>query len=296
MPKKNCQRTQRRGSVVDKEGMNPKPTSIDPDLLEGEQAFRGLRPQLEALVPPFKPRVVHIPHCVSVLLGAQPTIERMLPLMERYTPLANAGRISCMRDYGLAMAFVYHRSLPRHPVDPPEYRALVEDAYSLRRRLLSSAAHLAELGLLDEHRIAEIRAGRGHVGVGDALLALATLFEEHWPTLKDSTPIARHELHLASAHGAKLLAVATERRDRNRKGAKPDDFSRRMVHLACEVYEEARRVAAYISWYEPDLRPLPSLVRRLSRARLVAIEAGATGLSEAAEGESELRSHLAAAE
>lgn len=278
------------------ESVQSPPNHIDPDLLEGEQAFRRLRPQLEALVPPFKRRVVHIPHCVSVLLGSQPSIARMLPLMERYTPLADARRISCMRDYGLAMAFVYHRSLPRHPVDPPEYRTLIEDAYSLRRRLFSSAAHLAELGLLDERRIAEIRAGRGHVGVGDGLLALATLFEEHWPTLKDSTPIERHELHRATTQGAKLLAVATERRDRNRKGANQDDLSRRMVHLTCEVYEEARRVAAYISWYEPKLRPLPSLVRRLSRGRIITNNESHASASEAPEEEGELRPHLAAAE
>lgn len=287
---------QRQRAVAEKKSMLNHPTPLDPDLLEGEQAFRRLRPELEALLPPFKTRVVHIPHCVSVLLGAQPTIEQMLPLMERYTPLANARRISCMRDYGLAMAFVYHRSLPRHPVEPPEYRALIEDAYSLRRRLLSSAAHLSDLGLLDAARVAEIRAGRGHVGVGDGLLALATHFEEHWPRLKDSTPIERHELHRATAQGAKLLAAATERRDRNRRDAKRDDLPRRMVHMTWDAYEEARRVAAYISWYEPELRPLPSLVRRISRGRAVVSDEGVAGISKVPEQESEIRPHLAAAE
>ena len=276
--------------------MNPKTTPLDPDLLEGEQALRRLRPELEALFPPFKPRIIYIPHCVSVLLGAQPAIERMLPLMGRYTPLANASRIARMRDYGLATAFVYHRSLPRHPVEPPEYRALIEDAYSLRRRLLSSAAHLADLGLLDERRIAEIRTGRGHVGVGDALLALATLLEEHWPKLKDSTAIERHELHRATERGAKLLAVATERRARNRRVVSRDDLLRRMVHATCEAYEEARRVAAYIGWYEPELHPLPSLIRRLRHERLVQSDEATVEVSDVSDDGDELRPLLAAAE
>lgn len=279
--------------------MFPKPTAtpLDHDLLEGELALRRLRPELEALVPPFKPRIVHIPHCVSVLLGAQPTIDRMLPLMPRYTPLASASRIARLRDYGLATAFVHHRSLPRHPVDPPEYRALIEDAHSIRRRLLAAAVHLADLGLLDERRVAEIRAGRGHVGAGDGLLALANLFEEHWSALKDSTPIERHELHRAAEQGARLLAVATERRERRRGRYKRDDMPRRAVHLMCEVYEEARRVAAYIGWYEPELRPLPSLVRRIARDRNVAAEDAMTELDARSDDDRAAPgSHLAAAE
>lgn len=275
---------------------SPTTSPLDHDLLEGEQALRRLRPELEALVPPFKPRVIHIPHCVSVLLGAQPTIDQLLPLMSRYTPLANASRIARLRDYGLATAFVYHRSLPRYPVDPPEYRALIEDAHALRRRLLSSATHLADLGLLDERRVVEIRAGRGHIGAGDGLLALANLFEEHWPKLKDNTPIERRELHRATEQGARLLAVATERRERNRGRFKRDDVARRAAHLMCEVYEEARRVTAYIGWYEPSLHPLPSLVRRIARGRPIATEGVIFGLHERLYDDSEPGPHLAAAE
>lgn len=251
--------------------MNPPtiPTPLDHELLEGEQALRRLRPELEALVPPFKPRAIHVPHGVSVLLGAQPTIERMLPLMERYTPLANASRISRMRDIALAVAFVHHRSLPRPLAYPPELRALVADAYSARRRLGKAAKHLAELGLLDARRVEEIRVERGHVGTGDALLALATLFEEHWWKIEHSTPIGRPELRRAAEHGAKLLAVATERRERAHRYTKGGDLPRRTIHMMCEAYEEARRVSAYIAWYEPELRPLPSMFRRLARERAV---------------------------
>lgn len=274
----------------------PTTTPLDHDLLEGEQALRRLRPELEALVPPFKPRAIHVPHCVSVLLGAQPTIDQLLPLIPRYTPLANASRIAQLRDYGLATAFVYHRSLPRYPVEPPEYRALIEDAYALRRRLLSSATHLADLGLLDERRVVEIRAGRGHVGAGDSLLALANFFEEHWLKLKDNTPIERWELHRAAEQGARLLAVATERRERNRGRFKRDDMPRRAVHLMCEAYEEARRVAAYIGWYEPNLDPLPSLVRRIASSRPPVIEGVPGELDARPRAEGQLEPHLAAAE
>jgi hypothetical protein len=276
---------------------NPTTTPLDHDLLEGEQALRRLRPELEALVAPFKPRSLYIPHGVAVVLGAQPTIDQLLLLMPRYTPLANAGRMARLRDYGLATAFVYHRSLPRHPVDPPGYHALIEQAHSLRRRLLSSATHLAELGLLDERRVAEIRAGRGHVAVGDGLLALANLFEAHWPQLEDSTPIERGELHRAAEQGARLLAVTTERRERKRRRRERDDMTRRAVHLMSEVYEEARRVAAYIGWYEPDVHPLPSLVRRIARARTVASEDGTLDVTERSlDAEGEPGPHLVAAE
>lgn len=245
------------------------PTPLEHELLEGEQALRRLRSELEALVPPFRPRAIHVPHGVSVLLGAQPTIDQMLPLMERYTPLANASRISRMRDIALAVAFVHHRSLPRPLAYPPELRALVADAYSARRRLGKAAKHLAELGLLDARRVEEIRVERGHVGTGDALLALATLFEEHWWKIEHSTPIGRTELRRAAEHGAKLLAVATERRERAHRSTKRGDLPRRTLHMMCEVYEEARRVSAYIAWYEPELRPLPSMFRRLARERVV---------------------------
>lgn len=276
--------------------MNPRATSVVSELLEGEQALQRLRPDLEALTPPFKRRVVSIPHGVAVLLGAQPTIERMLPLMARYTPVANADRIARMRDIGLAAAFVHHRSLPRYPVAPPEYRALIDDAYSLRRRLLSSAAHLADLGLLDERRIVEIRAGRGHIGVGDGLLALATLFEVHWARLQNNTPIERHELHRAIDQGAKLLAVATERRARRRKRPAPDDLFQRTVQLMCEAYEEARRVSAYISWYEPELQPLPALMRWVSRSRAATSDGASVEPSDEAGDAGELRPSLVAAE
>jgi hypothetical protein len=251
--------------------MNPTsiPTPLDHELLEGDQALCRLRPELEALVPPFRPRAIHVPHGVSVLLGAQPTIDQMLPLMARYTPLANASRISRMRDIALATAFVHHRSLPRPLAYPPELRALVADAYSARRRLGKAAKHLAELGLLDARRVEEIRVERGHVGTGDALLALATLFEEHWWKIEHSTPIGRAELRRAAEHGAELLAVATERRERAHRYAKRSDLPRRTVHMMCEAYEEARRVSTYIAWYEPELRPLPSMFRRLARERVV---------------------------
>jgi hypothetical protein len=266
---------------------------LDHELLEGEQALRRLRPELEALVPPFKPRSLHIPHSVSVVLGAQVTIERLLPLMPRYTPRANAGSIARLRDHGLATAFVYHRSLPRCSV---EYEALIEAAQVLRRRLLSSAIHLADLGLLDMRRVVEIRAGRGHVGVGDALLALANLFEEHWSRLRDNTPIERSELHRATEQGAKLLAATAERRARRHRRASSDDMTRRALHLMCEVYEEARRVAAYIGWYEPGLHPLPSLVRRTPRSQTIVSEDALVDTTAHPEGEVESGPHLAAAE
>lgn len=239
------------------------------DLLEGEHALRRLRPELEALVPPLKPRAIHIPYGVSVLLGVQPTMERVLPLMERYTPLANASRMGNLRDYALATAFVHHRYRPRPPTDGPDYPALVREAQALRRRLAAAAGHLADLGLLDTQEVEQIQRGRGHIGTGDGLLALATIFQKHWSMVRDNTPIERQELHQAAELGARLLAVVTERREQRRRSSshRADGLHRRAVHMMCDVYEEARRVVAYIGWYEPELRPLPSLYRRLAKGR-----------------------------
>jgi hypothetical protein len=206
-----------------------------------------------------------------LLLGAQPTIEQMLPLMARYTPLANASRIANLRAYALATAFVHHRSQPQPVVHGPDYPGLITDAYALRRRLGLAAVHLAALGLLDARRVAEIQGRRGHVGTGDGLLALATLFEERWAQVKDSTPIERHELRHAADLGARLLAVAPARRARRGRTdtPQPNGLRRRAIHMMCNAYDEARRVAEYIAWYEPELHPLPSLFQRVSRDRIV---------------------------
>ncbi len=242
----------------------------DPDLLEGEQALRRLRPELEALEAPLHSRAIHVPYAVSVLLGVQPTIERSLPLMRRYTPLANISRIANLRDYALATAFVHHRSRRTAPTDGPNYTRLITDARALYRRLGAASAHLADLGLLDAGRVAEIRRVRGNIAVGDGLLALATTLQERWPMVDHCTPIQRHELRHAAELGARLLAAVAERRQQRSRIAsfrRSDGLHRRAVSRMCDVYEEARRVVAYIGWYEPDLAPLPSLVRRLAKHR-----------------------------
>jgi hypothetical protein len=283
------------------EGMitSSSPSHLDHELLEGEQALRRLRPELEALVARFKPRGLNVPYAVSVVLGAQPVIVHMLPLMARYTPLASVSRIEHLRGYALATAFVHHRCQPRAPLEDLGYPALVYDAYSLRKRLTSAAVHLSDLGLLDADRVMKIREGRGHIGAGDGLLALATLFEEHWSKVMDSTPIARQELRRAAEIGAKLLASVSERRERRRRRVddhRHDDLRRRAIQMMYEVYEEARAVAAYIGWYEPALHPLPSLFRQLSRARAVTHGELVVEGVEVIENDGKREDHLVAAE
>lgn len=149
---------------------------------------------------------------------------------------------------------------------------ILAKATPLRSRMLNAAMYLwlddAELG----PQVAEIRSGSGHMDQADDLVALATLFDQRFAEVKDSSKVTRGDVGLAAELGMALMksldppgsAEIDRARDlRNRAGT----YLRRQVDLV-------RAAAGYVHRDDPEaLRAYPSLQYRPRRPRR-AIEPG----------------------
>jgi hypothetical protein len=233
-------------------------------------AYQRVAAELDALPADRVGTVaVEVSTAVSTVLGA---VSRLAELRAEIVaklpqhPLAGIDRLS---DYALAAQYAYLQSFGTQAANADRVRELLAEATPLRQRLLPVAEMLASLGLVDASRIAEIRAGTGHVDTANDLIALAATFANDWPKLSGQVPLKEAEIDRAAVLGTALL-VALGVRKVGPEDA-PDakgwvDRKNRALRLMLDAYDDARQAVAYLRWKTDDADAYtPSLFVRRRR-------------------------------
>jgi hypothetical protein len=207
---------------------------------------------------------------VSTVLGAAARVAELRPAMVKRLPEHPLEGIDKLTDYALAAQYAYLQSFAPQAASADRVRELLAEAAPLRQRLLPVAEMLAALGLVDASRIAEIRAGTGHVDTANDLIALAAIFSNDWAKLSNQVPIKESELDRAAVLGTELLVALGVR---NLGAANEPDAKgwaarkNRALRLMVDAYDDARQAVTYLRWKEGDVDSYtPSLFAHRRRA------------------------------
>jgi hypothetical protein len=136
-----------------------------------------------------------------------------------------------------------------------------------------AAEALAFAGLVDDGRLAEIRAGSGPLDLATDLVALGALFDVSWRSVHGKTVINRTQVERASQLGTELfVALGAKDHVANRATSEAIDLRNRAFTLLVRAYDSARRALAYLRWDDGDVDLVaPSLYQR-SRKRAAAAD------------------------
>src|SRR5262249_37561371 len=123
-------------------------------------AYRRIEGELASVETPLRV-TVDIPRAVNKVLCAWTNVVAMKAEIEAL-PGFPKGIVDKLPDYALGCLQAHFLGLPGSSTDSPK-QPLLEEGLPLREKLLSAAEGLAEVGLLDAVRVAQIRSGTGFV-------------------------------------------------------------------------------------------------------------------------------------
>jgi hypothetical protein len=235
-------------------------------------AFLRVQPELLALPPArLLPVNLNVLDAITTSTGAWRKIQALRPRLATL-PELDLVRIDKLLDYTHALMHLHiacrARARYRSPVT-----ALAEKARVRFDQLFTDALALAKRGLMDPRRVAQVRSPSrsSHLRLGNDLYAVVLLLRQSWPAIAGKTPITEAELNEGAVLAVRLVDAIADDRHRRRHKPRPVDFDlrQRCFSLFLPAYEEARRAALYLCWYQADADlVVPSLwARRRKKKR-----------------------------
>jgi len=235
-----------------------------PTAEEASEAFDRIKPELGSIGPHDFVRITtDVSKAVAIGIGAVPRIMQYREVIVTELPAFPIAKIDNLQDYAFG-AFYAHAVAGPAPVDP-RLTSLLAEAAELRGRMVATADTMVVFGLLDSARVAEIKAGSGHIDMAEDLVALSAMFKEKWSSLQGKQPVTPGEVARASKLGSEIMLVLGPKTVAAKVGdaaAVTVDADRRAraFSLFVNAYEACRRAIAYLRWNEGDAEQIaPSL-------------------------------------
>lgn len=234
---------------------------------EAKDAFARIEAQIRARladkapIPRFEPS-----RACSLALG---TAQRILVYRDAVAAgckLTDIAALDSLNDVALA---AWHTLLMYAEVPGQNSaQALAEEARPLREDLLKSAELLAHFRILDEARVASIRAGSGYDDLAADLVQLSALYDEHWPQADGKVPVTRAMVERASRLGTELKQAVARRPDERLVQIEVIELRNAAFNLLLDQYNEVRRAISYLRWNQGDADTIaPSLYSGRRRSR-----------------------------
>ncbi|MGK4007893.1 hypothetical protein WMF31_35080 [Sorangium sp. So ce1036] len=230
---------------------------------QAAEAFDTILPEIEALSPDRLITInLDIPRAVSQVLGVLPGLLALRPAVAEQLQKHQVALLDRLEIYALAAWYAHLLWLSSEGAESA-LKPLLAEAVPLRENLLGDAEALARRGLLDAERVAEIRAGQGHIDTANDLVALSALFSASWPEIAGRTAATEAEVKRAGEIGPQILAALGVRE--HGKGPGPTEAADRRARafaLLVHAYDQTRRAVAYLRWDEGDADAIaPSLYK-----------------------------------
>ena len=234
-------------------------------LVEGvAEAFADKRPAMHQL---------HAKDLGRVYLDVRKAATAVLATVARIEPYAaeirrlHAGDVDEVAELRTCALAAMHADIVAYaPVHDP-LPAVADEAYAVRRLMLSSARVLSQHNLLPAARVDRISTTRGYAAVAADLHALVELFDAHWSTVHDKTPVTNEELVDARTLSERIMSEVIARQARGagpRAGDEPDPMSdrKRAFALMVKQHRRVRKAMAFIV----DAQNLDAVVPPLAAA------------------------------
>ncbi len=249
---------------------SPRSSNPKPAELTHAEAFATLQAEIAAVPDEALVNIItDIPESVQTAMGAAKRIEMLMPDLSRLPPdLFDLPRARNLRLYAGATLYS-HLRLAEAGIPDLELRVILEEAVTLRDKLLTVAKALGTLGVVPLTRVGLMRRDRGHRSVASGLTALASFYETVWSQLGSPRPVTREQVERAAVLGAKLLQALGDRQLGSDR-VEPFDEARRTrtraYSLFMRAYGTCRQGVLFVRWRQGDAdKFVPSLYRRHRR-------------------------------
>lgn len=235
-------------------------TEIDPE--KASAAFAKLEPALRK-IPQGELVVasVDVADAVLVALGAHAHLVAARDAIRAELKSFDVAHIDTLVERALA-AWWADRAAHLAEDETAALGDLLPRAETLRDELFAVAEAAAKRKRLPRSVVDEVRPGGGYVDRANDLVTLAGAFRERWDTLKGRVDTTPEELDEAERLGTQILArLAARRNPPPRAPGEPtrSEMRRRAFTYFHTAYEECRRGAACVWWYEDWEARVPSL-------------------------------------
>jgi hypothetical protein len=230
------------------------------DATLGEQAFRELRAEYDAISPnALSPINVDVITAASIAFAASPRVASLRERIAGELPRFDVTLVDKLPRYASTAWYATAVNLPVS-AKPNEYDSLFEQATKKRELLLVAAAPLVYHNILDGDAIQSIRDGRGELDTITDLASLASLYDAQWAQIDGQSTVKRDDVDTARILSAQLFAYASMKIH----GAQPTPISadqrQRAFTALDQAYGKIRRAVQYLLGDEadaivPTLRP-----------------------------------------
>jgi hypothetical protein len=233
------------------QNINQKQHSVRTNQYDAQRAFERIEAKLMKLDEKDIVRVfTDATRAAAIVAAAVPRIrayEEELKAM----PDFDAGAIDALHD--LALATWYAQVLP-DKAEANALPALVEEATQLKRKLLVHADSLAMSGVLEQARVDEIRAGRGHRDLAQDMTKLNALYSVAWDAIKERQMVTEKEVKRAGALGVSLMEALGEHDLPARPSTEVSaaELRSRTFSLLAKTYGEVQSALRYLRRNEGD--------------------------------------------
>lgn len=198
----------------------------------------------------------------SVSIGVS---EIVLSFKERASKLPeyDISNMTNLSDYALSVWYLQITATAAAEAS----RALEEQVFPRRRKLLSWATPLAEAGLINQQSLDKIREGSGLKDGAADLVALSALYRVRWDEIKGVCGVTEQEVDEAAKIGTAVFAAQAKRENQPAQPASEEMLRlRKAWTLLDRAYQQCRRAVTYFRFVEGDADTLvPSLRRNLGR-------------------------------
>lgn len=254
--------------------MSPDPTSPsgtsgqDPSPEFGTSRFREAYerqlPAMMALDPHELANLnIDVPSVVTLILGVLPKIQPLRAAAKAKLPDFDLSHFDTLEGRTLALAHA-HALATSAAAPSQELVALNDEGVQLRASLAKDADALASHGLLEAHRLAELKGPVGYRNVAMDLIALANLVRESWPKIAGKTAITPATVDRADQLADRLLNAVGAHEQAPTVTAEASVIRQRAFTLFVRDYDQVRRAVTYLRWDDGDadaIAPSPYVAR-----------------------------------
>ncbi|HRI68154.1 MAG TPA: hypothetical protein PK156_28185 [Polyangium sp.] len=179
--------------------------------------------------------------------------------------LANAGVVNSKLISNLA-TIAHAAWFVRHKLDLAEAvhsdaalpAQLVSDAMELRKRMLKVLDYHLDADAQAQSLLAGIRAGSGHLDLANDLIALADMYEDHAPVIRNDKKGYRAP-DMANARQTADSIIATLGGATTPETQQWRNYQARAFTLLEKHHDEAIRVGRFVFWYEGGEELFPTM-------------------------------------
>jgi hypothetical protein len=214
--------------------------------IPAEDAFRELLPEMDALsdaelVAP----TVDIMSAVAVVLGVLPRLQALRPQIEKELATFDLARFDRLELYAKAL---HHANALYRIANTPKVSIAqrAEELTEIRDRLLTDAQSLANYKLIDPENLKQCKTAVGYKPLAADIAILLTVFKEHWPSIRNRTPVSIEVLNDANDRAEELLEAVALKDQTMVTVSEASERRRRAFVIFERAYRDAQRAVTYL--------------------------------------------------